>query len=243
MGNLFNEPVVPDLEDNKDYLSELVGEGKKFKDNSALAKGKAKSDEHIALLERELAEHKAELDKRLTYEGLLAKIKEPASNDAPPRDHERNSQDEDVMSKVDEIVNQKLTAYEQKNITQKNVEEVRKELKGIWGNSYPQRLKEKAVELEVSEAFLQDIAQTNPKAFMKLVAPERSPVSSGLNPPRSSVTLADGGSVDADYKPYSHFKKMLLSKDPAERRMYQSESVQREMHRLTSKYGDDFLSK
>lgn len=243
MGNLFENttPITPDLDDEKDYYAELVGEGKKFKDEKALAKGKAKSDEHIALLERELAEKDAELAKRLTFEDLLTKIKEPPSTPVQPAMGERNSEVDE--SAIDEIISRKLTAYEKQSKAQKNVEEVVKTLKDTWGNSFPQRLKEKAAELEVSESFLQQVAETNPKAFIKLVAPERAPVSSGLTPPRSSVQLSSGDSPGPDYKPYSYFKQMLLSKDPAERARYKSAEVLREMHRLTDKYGADFLNK
>src|SRR5688500_13285080 len=80
--NLFKTPENdgPDpVDEDKDGEAELVGEGKKFKDHKSLAKGKAESDAFISHLQKELAEMREELNKRITFEDLMTKITENKS--------------------------------------------------------------------------------------------------------------------------------------------------------------------
>jgi hypothetical protein len=65
MNNLLDQSnSQPTLDENKNYYEELVGEGKKFKDEKELAKGKWIADEYVKTLERSLDEM------RNDYKGL-----------------------------------------------------------------------------------------------------------------------------------------------------------------------------
>ena len=74
MSDLFDPTNAPQLDETKDYLTELVGDGKKFKDVKDLAKGKAFSDLHIQTLEKTLNQMREELQTRKTAEELINQI-------------------------------------------------------------------------------------------------------------------------------------------------------------------------
>src|SRR5688572_23205514 len=83
------------FDDTKDYFTELVGDGKKFNDEKALAKGKAFADHHISLLEAEKAEMveehrklREELNARAALEELIDQMKkEPTEPKLPQMDN------------------------------------------------------------------------------------------------------------------------------------------------------------
>ena len=56
MTDLFTPNTAEGNEEIQSYLEHLVGEGKKFKDNEALARGKFEADKTDAAREAELAE-------------------------------------------------------------------------------------------------------------------------------------------------------------------------------------------
>ena len=53
---LLSGDQTPQIDPNKDYLAELVGEGKKFKTDKDLARGKYEADLYVKTLERQLDE-------------------------------------------------------------------------------------------------------------------------------------------------------------------------------------------
>ena len=56
---------------NDSFVTQLVGEGKKFKDYEALAKGKLEADRHIGEITKTLDELRAELAKQDYAKALL----------------------------------------------------------------------------------------------------------------------------------------------------------------------------
>ena len=89
VAELFNDPVedvanLPVVDPNKNYLEELVGEGKKFKDPVALARSKVESDRHIAKLESELKAIRTDMNSRLSLEDLVTKLASARPEPSPP---------------------------------------------------------------------------------------------------------------------------------------------------------------
>ena len=179
MTTLFQTPNIENLEldnlstEDKDYLNELVGDGKKFKTVQDLAKGKVTSDNFIEKLKSELSELRTELRSRKTVEELLA---EKNSNRAEPNPN--NNQQvlgDDVNSQtpslkdLESLLDRKLTEKEQLTARQRNLDQVKNTLLDTWGSSYPQKLMQVARENGYSQAMLDQMAQENPNAFYRLV--------------------------------------------------------------------------
>src|SRR6266853_6356138 len=81
-----------ELDPEKKFYDDLVGEGKKFKDPEALARSKIESDRFIANLLREQSEMRETLNKRINEEEFLnrleqfSKPKSPDAGNQPPTD-------------------------------------------------------------------------------------------------------------------------------------------------------------
>src|SRR2546426_10450626 len=92
MTNLLdNTDLPPEVDPNKDYLAELVGDGKKFKTSQDLARGKFEADQYIEVLKRRQDEMRADYLKiseesktRATLDDLVKRLENrSASNDEP----------------------------------------------------------------------------------------------------------------------------------------------------------------
>ncbi len=240
-----NEPDVsvetPD--ENVDHFSELVGEGKKFKDGNALAYGKKMSDRHVELVEKEAKDLREELQKRLTYEDLLTKVQEQmrksqeSSNEADPPNQERSNK-ADVN--VEALVKGLLNKHKQEAVAENNVQLIHQELKNAWGPGYKQQLFLRARELDLDQSYLAKMAEENPQAFLKLILPVVKQTTD-VSAPRSSVNLPN--SRNSNIPKFSDYRKLLTSGNKADRAKYLSEQTQLEMAKHARDYGDDFLKR
>ncbi len=252
---LFNDPVeavahLPEVDPSKDYLSELVGEGKKFKDPGALALSAVHKDRHIAKLESELKAIRTDMNSRLSLEELVTKLSSQKPSDSGQPDDSGSNQNasatltpEDLAKLVDERVSQ-LTAREQ---AKSNLNTVKATLKEAWGADFPSKLRDKAAELGVGEGFLNDLAATQPKAFLKLVEAEKTP--------STQPTVKDTGSPlfgrqvdsskqttqpvsDAGFRGKSYYNK-LRAESPGK---FWDPKIQIEMNEMAMKDPEKYLN-
>lgn len=168
----------------------LVGEGKKFKTSDDLARAKAESDRVILARERELAELRAELDRRATVEDVVNRIQtnitppqsqRPASEESPPAAAPVFTE-EDLDKRVKSVIEQ--TNVEARKTS--NIEAVANELVRVYGTEEKanQAVAAKAQELGVSVQWLMDIAAQGLKPFsgvfgLTTTAPTQTPTSRG----------------------------------------------------------------
>ena len=161
----------------------LVGEERKFKNADDLAKGKLEADKFIDQLKSELSGMREELDKRMTSEEVLAKIKEETRNSVQQQgENTTPSLSED---KVEELVKKTLESTRTEETKHGNLQAVDNKLVEMFGDKAGQWLVTKSQELGVNPGFLEDVAKTSPSAFFNTV---------GLNEPniqsKSSVTTS-----------------------------------------------------
>lgn len=252
---LFNDPVedvanLPIVDPSKNYFEELVGEGKKFKDPASLALGKVQSDRHIAKLESELKALRTDLNSRTALEELVTKISsvKPSDSGTPVGGDSGSNQNastqltpEDLAKLVDERVSQ-LSAREQAKV---NLNTVKSALKEAWGAEFPAKLREKAAELGVGESFLNDLAASQPKAFLKLVEAEKpaNPVGKDTGAPlfgrqvdssrQSSAPVSDAG-----FRGKSYYNK-LRAESPSK---FWDPKVQLEMNEMAMRDPEKYLA-
>lgn len=223
--------ILGDAPANLDTFDALVGEGKKYSDPNALAKAKTHADAHISTLESELNELRAELRARTSVEEIISKMK-PNSETPPNEGREPNS-----IPNVEGLVQKELDRIRAKESADSNLEKTRKGLKERFGDDYNKNLEAAASTLQVTPAFLKQLATTSPEAVFRLLdsvktapAPVR-PVA----PPQGGVNAAV--TVGADSIKNNAYYSKLRREDP---NTYFSRRVQKEMHDQAMRQGEAF---
>lgn len=184
-------PAEPAAKTN--VLEELVGEGKKYKDPESFVKSFEHKEEHIAKLERELAEIREDLSKRVTAEDVLAQMKaqktEPAENTTPQVD-------------VEELVRKTLDSERQKSTATQNLSQVNELLVKTYGDKAGEAITAKASELGVGVDKLKDMAAESPELFKRVVGLSDKPAQT--TPQGFDGGIRTEGQVgnDTDYKAY-----------------------------------------
>lgn len=216
-----------DDSNNQSVIEQLVGEGKKFKDAEALARGKMEADTYIETLKKELAAKEAELAKQNHAAELLeelrrSKAKEhtPDDDDGAPQNRDNTKSDKgDVDFKA--LVKEVLSEQDTEQRVAKNVALVNETLTKMWGDKAQDQLKAKAAELGVSMDFLKSTAGTSADAFFRLIG-EKAKVDE-LKFESSSVrteSLPSSGE-----KTWEYYQK-LRKENP---QLYRSNKIQQEI--------------
>jgi hypothetical protein len=161
----------------KSYLAELVGDGKKFKNEEALAKGKAESDVYIEQLKSELAGLREDLAKNQENktQNTLEEIKQQLLNNRQaeqlqtPEAEEKTTPElsrDDIQELVDNAITQRET---QQTVTQ-NIDQTNKALLSRFGTAEKaaEAARERLDELGISNEDFKSMASKSPTAAMAL---------------------------------------------------------------------------
>lgn len=249
MTNLFEAPKTPGENTPIENAYEtLVGEGKKFKTNEDLAKGKLESDRFVGQLQSELAGLRQELSTRQTLEQLIDKFNSRENHQGNQENNQNSNGDDGNKSfseaDLNRLVEEKFNSAERARVHNANIETVRKALEESFGNDYVTHLKAKATELGVTEEYLQNMAKETPKAFLKLVEANGasgatrvqnnlfSPPTGLQNPNKSTSGFSPTGTPKKSY--YDELKR----KNPSE---YWSPAIQNKMHKDAITLGEQFF--
>lgn len=250
-----NTPSAPaPVDQDKDYLSELVGEGKKFKTVQDLARGKAESDAFIEHLKDEQKRLREERNSLSSLQDLVEKMRSGAVNAERPNGNENTDSGNDFYTGGQADPNENRTPANTAGMTEEqiqaliedrisrdkeenNLQQVRATLKQKLGENYGPKLQEKAQELGMSLKELDNYARRNPKAFYRLVELDKQPDSSRVSPPQSQVNSEAFSVRGEPFSKYSDFEK-LRQENP---NLYWSPKVQNQIFKLTKEKGEDFL--
>src|SRR5687767_13359404 len=137
MNDLFSNPDQGQEQEPSNYLEALVGEGKKFKDLEALARGKWESDRMITHKNREfdqLREDYLKKDEELKTRARLEELVDRLSNPPQSNREEPNADDNKPdLNKVFEDFKKNLPSefekYEQEKKQRENFTSVQNKLK------------------------------------------------------------------------------------------------------------------
>ncbi len=227
--------VFADQAQNDDVtIDTLVGEGKKYRDVSELAKAYINADSHIEELRRDLAQSRARSDAEKNQEPVVPTQQQ--QSDPTPAVTERPQSNEDLRT----LVGRELEALTQSKKFEQNVESTAQTLVQHFGDAQKanQAVKDKARELGVDPEWLRDSAARSPKAFYATMGidpePERRDTSTPA--PRSEIRLDSTQSNGK--KNYAYFETIRKS----DKGQYYSQPVQNEMHRLAKEMGDAFYA-
>lgn len=205
-------------------------------DVDALLKKAAHADKHIQTLEIEALGQRKELDTRLSLQQFLDEIKSTKTTSNSEHQPEQNESASVSRDELKQMLHEEIRSERSQAQKDYNKAQVADGLRKAWGNSFQGKLQEKANELGLSKEFVNSIAETNPKAFLKLVDAQASvrEIIPDTAPPRSqrtSTTDTSGGK--RDYKFYSNLRKT----NPG---LYQKSQMQ--MHNDALAQGDDFYN-
>ena len=217
-----------DGSNNQSVIEQLVGEGKKFKDAEALARGKMEADTYIETLKKELEASKAELAKQNHAAELLEELRRNKDKELTPSDDDKGAPQNRDDTKSDKgdvdfkaLVKEVLSEQDTEQRVAKNVALVNETLTKMWGDKAQEQLKAKAAELGVSMDFLKSTAGTSADAFFRLIG-EKAKVDS-LKFESSSVrteSLPSSGE-----KTWEYYQK-LRKENP---QLYRSNKIQQEI--------------
>lgn len=199
MDTLFdNNNTLPEFDDNKNWHEELVGEGRKFNSNEALAKGKAESDRYVKILEQQKDELrnmylglKEQVDGRAKLEDLIDRIekgKSGTSDDShTPEDREKTPTFD--LQQLKSYIREGLQETKVQDREASNYAEVQKTLKEKLGPRVNEVLKEKMDTLMIDSAYMVSTAKRSPQAFYSLIGLNEQPAQSETMfqaPPRTT---------------------------------------------------------
>lgn len=210
--SIFDETPsnIVTIEDGKDYVSELVGDDKKFKSVSDLARGKLEADNYINTLTSRLDELRKELDSRTSLDQFLTEmkgLKAPVQNEqvqpSTPAQVPAGSLDDSVLEEKLAALLERRRAQER---SESNLDQVQRVLSETYGDQASSVINKKAKDLGMSVKDLQALATNSPQAFYQLVGvQERNPVQS-LAPRSTLNSLSTPNNLGVKNKAY--FDKM-----------------------------------
>lgn len=213
--DVVNEETNVTIDDSVDYYDTLVGEGKKFRDERALARGKAEADRFIETLKAELANTKKELNTRASFESILDQIKgsketnvEPVQPATPGGQNQVQLDDSTLEAKLAEI----LSKREAQKSQESNLAKAVRVVKDQYGDQAQVVINHKASELGMTPAALQDIATKSPSAFFRLIGVSENPAP-GLAPavPRNGLNTVS--QLNTGFKNKAYYDRMKVT-DP-----------------------------
>lgn len=225
------------IDPSKNYLEELVGDGKKFQTPEELARGKAESDAFIEQLKHEQEALRNELKTRLNLEQFLTDLKTvaPKPNNEDSQGHREEPEDKTVMSDADLAarVRQQLQALKTQDMAESNLSTFSTQVQSAYGPNAAVKLRSQAQELGMTVDELKALAARNPKAATKLLGiGEPRNVDAFSAPPKSQGMSLPAGTPKRGKSYFDNIYK-------TNREEYFSPKIQNERFELIKQMGID----
>lgn len=226
---------------NESFVSQLVGEGKKFKDLESLAKGKLEADRHIGEITKTLDELRAELARQDYAKTLLEELnKAPETRqDTPNPDLSSSSIPENTTqnaSDIEALVEKVITEKEKNRTVSQNIAIVGQEMEKKFGDKATQVLKTKSQELGISLDKLKEIAAESPTAFFQLIGVSATRPTAATAP-QSSIR-SENFNPDSQDRTFEYYQKIRKEN----RSLYYSPKIQNMMLQDRERLGSRFYN-
>lgn len=237
-------PATPDnVDQNVNYLEELVGEGKKFRDVNELAKGKYEADRYVNTLVQQKEQLLQDYTRLKEEYETTASLREVADRIANPpqfnnRDNTPPANEPPVFdpNSLGPLVAQQVSALREQEKMQANEQVVEAKLKERFGANYGNVLKQQMEQLGLSEDYVRDMARRNPTVFFKTFDLDQPQAQDPFKaPPRSSVR-SDNFAPATNKRDWSFYEKMRKDQPS----LYWNSKTQVQMHKDAIALGDSF---
>lgn len=226
------------IDENKDYYAELVGDDKKFKTPQDLAKTVFYKDRHIETLERKADQLREDYIKlreehmaHAKIEDLLNKRLTQPDNTSIPEDPKTQTWDQ---TKIESLVSTKMQEFETQKRQTENFNQVKNKLRERYGDNYQPFLNQQMTQLGLDADSLNTMARTQPNILVKALNLDVSAPSYD-NLPRSSVRT-DQFAPKIEKRTWSYYEKMRQT-DPTR---YYSPKITTQMEQDYNRLGTDF---
>lgn len=240
MSNLFNG-TAPEIDPNKDYHSELVGEGKKYRDPQALALSKVHADALIDDLKAQLSKAQQELQTQKRLEELLTTATQQRQPEIIQTHENHSAAKEETMNdltaeRIEQLISDRLSKHEYTRKASENAERVRKAAIEKFGDNYEQALIKIGQSVGLSPEELQKTAQDRPQLLLT-VLDAATPKREVFNTP-PATKLNPNIAPQNEERNWSYYQK-VKAKDL---KYYESDAVQTQMDRDAIRLGPSFFN-
>lgn len=217
---------------NKDLVSELVGDGKKFKTIEDLAQGKLQADIHIKRLEEEARVMRDTLAGAKAIDDVLQAIQAKTSLDGNPskigEPEDKSTLQSPGLSEeqVAKIVAEKMTGFE--TAKQKDANRVKSNelMTQLFGEKAKEKFESKASSPALRQALV-TLAETSPAEFISLFEEKKNESIVDLSGSKNLNTLnVNTSNSNAEPGTQLYYNKLRKEKP----KLYYSAAVQLEMH-------------
>lgn len=244
--SLFNQPD-PVVDDNKDYLTDLVGEGKKFKDTKDLAKGKYHADLTIETMKRQQDQLREDYERlldesraRAKLESLIEQLNKKPDPTPEPKVEDTTTKPAMSLEEYEALMERKLSDYETRKKQSENLSLVEKTLKQRFGDRYTDVLNNLVEDLGVTKDFIDFNAKNNPKVLLRMLDEKPSET---FQAPARSTQRQTHFSAKEEERTWSYYQNLKRT-DP---KLYRDPKTTNQMisdyERLGTKFEDgDFHS-
>lgn len=245
--NLFESKPdqLPMLDENTDFLSELVGEGKKFKDEKALARGKYEADMYVKTLETKLDEMRRDYEEARKQNMAGARLEElidrmnksssQSEDDRTQKSDEENTTPQFKPEDIEKMVKQKIEEAKRSDKEMLNYSQVQAKLKERFGVNYLNVLEQQKQALGLDDALINTLAKTAPAAFFKTLGLDQ-PSQDGFQAPPQSQIRNNQFQPNVPKRTWSYYQG-IKKKDRAE---YYAPKTIAQMHRDHAELGREF---
>lgn len=222
-------------------LSNLVGEGKKYKTVEDLAKSRVEADLFIDTLK---TENRAYREALLSgdVEAALKALQAPAQKQGDPATQQKGNQSQTQSSLTKEEILDIVNERDRNLSAQTNVSSFNATVTGLFGEKAQNVISAKLSELKVDPAQFTKLVETSPKAAMALVGIREDaskgtgkPVGNGQSPTNSQAFFANSDNSTENWQYFQRMRKEL-------KQDYYKPEVQQRVMAARKKLGDAFWS-
>jgi hypothetical protein len=226
-GNASETPAaVPEAPAVPDYLSSLVGDGKKYGSVENAMKSIPSAQDHIGRLEQENSDLRDSLAKAEDLQAVVANnLQQPTSNE-----YQQAAVTPEAPADINAMIDDRMNARTAQEKATGNIRAVDAAMKEKFGDKAKDMLALKATELGVSGQFLQDTAQQSPKAFLSLFGmSDQTSAAVTTATSQSTLNTEAMGNQHQGVKPGTHAYYTELRN--SDRKAYFSQKVQAQMNK------------
>lgn len=234
-GTMF-EPN-PNAETPKEVLTELVGEGKKYKTAEDLARSRLQADIHITKVEKENAELRDKLAGAKAVEDVLEAVKASAVSGRDSPDLVNSPAQGLTAAEIASIVQEQVTGLETKRERILNRKKADIKMRELFGEKAEEVFKEQAATPELFKLYT-ELAEVDPEKFVSLFkrGSEKSPIDSGGSQTR---VISQPTSEATDPGTQGFYSKMR-KENPS---LYYSAATQLKMHQAALSNPDKYFGR
>lgn len=245
--DLFIQDDQTQSDPSKNYLTELVGENRKFKSPEDLARGKYESDNYIKILERRLDEMRSdylELDTSYKSRAKLEEIVDQLSNNRQPQSSSEQTPSErreDTApfdpKQIESLVSSEIQKHENQRKQSDNYNMLEGKLKERFGDSYKSAFKSQIDKAGISEGLAKDLALNHPNVLLRALGLEGDQARESYQNPISSDRRTDNfAPAGREKRSWSYYEKMR--KEQPE--LYREPKIAVQMQKDYDLLGKDF---